>query len=173
MLRANLVLSLRRNLEQFAHLADGTKKRLKGALIWGCPVNAEGMRLKDGERLIVISDMPFGIIRSYKARRRIETMFGCQKSRGFRHEDTDPKRLVPSLRGNAKLLALSAPAFCYALQIGAWRTAQGDGIPFKKTLNRPLKSAFRHGLDYLRELPLNPAEKLQEFMQLPKFLSCT
>ena len=96
-------------------------------------------------------------------------MFGCLKSRGFRFEDThlsDPERI-------SRLLALLALAFLWAVQTGAWLTAQGKPIPYKKTLNRQLKSIFRHGLDHLRELLLNPMEKLQEFMRLPEFLSCT
>ena len=96
-------------------------------------------------------------------------MSGCLKIRGFRFEDAhlkDPER-IPILSG------LSAPAFCYALQTGAWLITQGAAAAFKETLRRPLKSIFRHGLDYLRELLLNPADKLQEFMRLPEFLSCT
>ena len=154
---------------EFARVPAGTKKRMQNVTIWGCLVNAEGMRLKNGEYLIVISDKTSGIINSYKARWNIETMFGCLKSRGFRFEDThlsDPERI-------SRLLALLALAFLWAVQTGAWLIIRGKTAPFKKTLNRPLKSIFRHGLDRLRELLLNPIEKLQEFMQLPEFLSCT
>jgi len=70
-------------------------------------------------------------------------------------------------------LALLALAFCYALQIGVFRITQGQHITFKQSLNRPLKTIFRHGFDYLRELLLNMTENVQEFLQLPKFLSCT
>jgi len=154
---------------EFARIPGGAKKRIQNVTIWGCLVNAEGMRLKDGEYLIVISDKTSGIINSYKARWNIETMFGCLKSRGFRFEDTrltDPERI-------SRLLALLALAFLWAVQTGAWLIKRGKAIPFKKTLNRPLKSIFRHGLDHLRELLLNPIERLQQFMQLPEFLSCT
>jgi hypothetical protein len=40
-------------------------------------------------------------------------------------------------------------------------------------LNRPLKSLFRHGLDFLRNIALNLAEKLQEFAWALRILSCT
>ena len=163
-------------------------------------MNAGGMRLKDGECLIVISDKSSGIIKACKARWNIETMSGNLKSRGTGFEDTrlkDPERI-------SKLLSLLTLTFCYSsftfgsvfnspnnqkdiaqfyevpigkllytLQTGVWRITQGKTIAFKKTLNRPLKSIFRHGLDYLRELLFDPIGKLQEFMRLPEFLSCT
>lgn len=154
---------------KFAKLPVGTKRRMRNVRVWGCTVNLEGMRLKDGDYLIVLSTQAAGIIKAYRQRWNIETMFGNLKSRGFRFEDT---RLRDTSR-ISRLLALLALAFCYALQIGAWRINSGDSVIFKKTLNRPLKSIFRHGLDYLRELLLNPVEKLQDFMRLPKFLSCT
>jgi hypothetical protein len=40
-------------------------------------------------------------------------------------------------------------------------------------LNRPLKTLFRHGLDFLRNVALNLAEKLQEFAWALWVLSCT
>ena len=156
-------------IRQFVRLPAGTKRLLKNIEIWGCTVNAEGMRLKEGGYLIVISDKTSGIINSYKARWNIETMFGCLKSRGFRFEDThlkDPERI-------SKLLALLALAFLWAVQAGAWLITRGKAVPFKKTLRRPLKSIFRHGLDYLREMLFNPIDNLQELMRLLEFLSCT
>lgn len=154
---------------KFAHLPTGTKRCLRNVQVWGCTVHIEGMRLKSGEYLIVLSDKPVGIIKAYKQRWNIETMFGNLKSRGFRFEQThlkDPTRI-------SKLLALLALAFCYALQVGVWRITQGMDIVFKKTLNRPLKTVFRHGLDYLRTLLLNSMENLLELVPLPRFLSCT
>ena len=154
---------------KFAHLPIGTKRCLRNVQIWGCTVNVEGMRLQGGEYLIVLSNQPVGIIKAYRQRWNIETLFGNLKSRGFRFEQThlqDPIRI-------SRLLALLALAFCYALQIGLWRITQGKNIVFKQTLNRPLKTIFRHGLDYLRMLLLNSVELLQELLYLPKFLSCT
>ena len=96
-------------------------------------------------------------------------MFGNLKSRGFRFEQIhlqNPDRI-------SKLLALLALAFCYALQVGVWRISQGQNIFFKRTLKRPLKTVFRHGLDYLRVLLLNSMGNLIELLPLPRFLSCT
>ena len=36
-----------------------------------------------------------------------------------------------------------------------------------------LKSLFRHGLDFLRNIALNLAEKFQDFLWALKILSCT
>ena len=97
------------------------------------------------------------------------TLFGNLKSRGFRFEQThlqNPDRI-------SKLLALLALAFCYALQVGVWRISQGQNIFFKRTLKRPLKTVFRHGLDCLRTLLLNSMENLMALVRLPSFLSCT
>ena len=153
----------------FVKITSRTKKCLKNVEIWGSRVNIEGMRLKKGEYLIVLSNDTKDIIKTYKKRWNIETMFGNLKRRGFRLEDThlkDPTRI-------SKLVALLALAYCYVLEIGAWRIEQGQTIRFKKTLKCPLKSIFHHGLEYLRHLILNLKEKLQEFMSLPHFLSCS
>ncbi len=155
--------------KKFNAIPVGTKRCLIDVRIWGCTVNIEGMRLKDGQYLIVLSTAKFGIINSYKKRWNIETMFGNLKSRGFRFEDTHLK----DVERISKLLALLALIFCYILQIGAWQIAQGNTIVFKKTLQRPLKSIFRHGLDYLRTLYLNAQEKMQLIELIPEFLSCT
>ena len=98
----------------------------------------------------------------------METLFGCRKRRGFNFEDThltDPQRLSnswayspwpspgPTAPANASMTALAPSA--------------------KKTLGRPLKSLFRHGLDFLRRIALNLTEKFQEFLWALEVLSCT
>jgi len=45
--------------------------------------------------------------------------------------------------------------------------------PFQKTLQRPLKSLFRHGLDFPRNVALNLTEKFQQFLWALEVLSCT
>ena len=45
--------------------------------------------------------------------------------------------------------------------------------PFKKTLQRPFKSLFRHGLDFRRHIALNLTEQFQQFLWALKILSCT
>ena len=173
-IKKNTLITISNNKPQsiwklFVTVTSKTKKCFKNVEIWGSRVNIEGMRLKKGEYLIVLSNDTKNIIKTYKKRWNIETMFAKLKSRGFRFEDTHltkPARI-------SKLLALLALAFCYVLQIGAWRIEQGDNILFKKTVQYPLKSIFRHGLEYLVSLILNLKEKLQEFMSLPHFLSCS
>lgn len=102
------------------------------------------------------------------AHRRVETPFGCLKSRGLNFEDThltDTKRL-------AKLMDLLALAFAWTCKTGQLRNEQNP-ILFKKTLRRPLKSLFRHGLDFLRNIALNLNEKSQGFPWALEVLSCT
>jgi hypothetical protein len=45
--------------------------------------------------------------------------------------------------------------------------------PFKKTLQRPLKSLFRHGFDRIRFILLNFVDQINAFFNILKFLSCT
>ena len=72
----------------FTGLPMGTKKRLTDVSIWGCRVNVEGMRLKEGHYVIILATTRRGIIKAYKSRWNIETLFGNLKKRGFRFEDT-------------------------------------------------------------------------------------
>ena len=87
--------------------------------------------MKNNEYLIVLSTTTNGIIKAYKKRWNIETMFGNLKSRGFGFEDTH----LTKLERISKLLAVLALAFCYILQIGVWQIALGHSIKFKKHYN--------------------------------------
>jgi Transposase DDE domain len=125
--------------------------------IWNQCVYLSGLRLTDGELLIIATDQwlidPIG---HYGKRWEIETLFGCLKSRGFNFEDThmvDAERIK-------KLLVLLTVAFCWAHKTGEWRYEQKP-IAVKKH-GRKAQSLFKHGLDYLRDALLNrmsPARK--------------
>jgi len=112
----------------------------------GSAVFIAGLRLPDGNLLILasdkLSDMPF---ENYSHRWQIETLFSCLKTRGFNLENThltDPERMK-------RLLAVLAIAFCWAHKIGEW---QHELKPIKlKKHQRPEKSLFRLGLDWLSE----------------------
>ncbi len=154
----------------FAHLQVGHSQRLKGACrVWGQRVAVEGMRLDDGELLVVIG--PPGdndLIADYALRWSIETLYGIFKTRGFCLESThftDSKRL-------RKLLALLTLALCWALKTGLI-LHQLKPIALKKH-GRRAKSLFRLGFDHLRELVLNPCPRNESpFRQSLNFLSCT
>lgn len=138
--------------------------------IWGLALWVTGMRLASGEYLIVVSPhYAAAAIEAYAQRWEIETLFGCLKSRGFRLEEThviEPERLK-------KLIALLALAFCWAHVIGEWLSRQKALKPKKH--GRLAKSIFRYGLDHLRRILCNLADRFQQiaFRQVTQLLSCT
>ena len=143
----------------------GTKR-----LVLGHKLYVAGTKLSDGDFLIIVSsDSPANILTDYARRWEIETLFGCLKSRGFRFEDThltEPERI-------SKLLSLLAITFVWAYLTGEWLSDNHKTIPFKNTINRPLKSVFRHGFEHLRHIILNLHENFQSFIRAIKLLSCT
>ena len=75
----------------------------------------------------------------------------------------------------AKIRAVLTLAFLWAIKTGQW-FHQLKPIPQKKTLQRPIKSLFRYGLDQLQNVLLNihhGIENLLFFNFTLKFLSCT
>ena len=137
--------------------------------VWGQSVAVEGLRLDDGELLVVIGPASDDdLIADYALRWATETLYGIFKTRGFCLESThftDPKRL-------RKLVALLTLALCWAIKTGLiWH--QIKPIVLKKH-GRRAKSIFRLGFDHLRELVLNPSPRNESyFKQSLNFLSCT
>ncbi len=119
-----------------------TDSRLLGV----CPVYLSGLRLSDGQLLIVAtSSFHQNAIEVYGLRWEIETLFGCLKGRGFNLEET---RVVGYLRIK-KLLVLPVIAFCWSHKVGEWKN--NSVLPIKtKTHQRPAQSIFRYGLDCIR-----------------------
>ncbi len=118
------------------------------------------MRLGNGEYLIIIHSDPntaAAVMGDYAKRWEIETLFKCLKSGGFNFEDTHlvaPERLE-------KLVAFLAIAFSWAYIMGEWcHTQKPIGI---KSHQRPAKSIFRYGLDWLRDILLNIIEKVEAY----------
>ena len=129
-----------------------------------------GMRTEKGEFVLVASnEESWQILTDYAQRWKIETLFGCLKTRGFCLEAThltDKARLE-------KLLALLAIAYCWAFLVGEW-FAKIEPLKIKKH-GRLAKSIFRHGIDYLRRILCNQdcfTERLI-FIKLCQLLSCT
>lgn len=122
-----------------------------GHLLW-----VTGMRLPDGEYVIVVSaSQSDEVMEQYKKRWKIEVLFEALKSRGFNFEDThlkDEKRLNT-------LFAVLAIAFCWAYHVGAWRHTVKP-IRMKKH-QRPAKSIFRYGFDLIRHVLFNPEDKTE------------
>jgi Transposase DDE domain len=126
----------------FRDLKAGEVRVLSGTRrMWGCDLYAAGMKLEDGDFLIVVSsDSPTTILEDYANRWEIETLFGCLKTRGFRFEDT---HLSEGERIN-KLVALLALAFTWAHLTGEW-LAQHQPIRFKKLSSDPSKASSATG----------------------------
>ena len=160
--------------DMFCLLKRGERCLLPGRRpIWGCFVYISALRLEDEEGsflIIASSDAPQAdAIDAYADRWQIETLFGCLKTRGFNFEDThlkDANRL-------SKLMGLIVLAFAWAYRAGEILHDGTSPIRLKKTLQRPLKSIFRHGLDFLRNIVLNLQEKFQDFLYVLTLLYCT
>jgi len=141
-------------------------KRLRRARwVKGVKVYIGGQKLKTGDYLILISNLPLRAAKYYYAQRwEIEVLFGDLKKRGFNFEDThisNPKRIN-------NLTALLALAQVWAILVGQWIKRKGKSIPIKKH-GRKAISLFKMGLDCLRKKILNNSD-LQMLINL---LSCT
>lgn len=138
--------------------------------VLGQAVSLMGLRTAEGEYVIVAaSEASHSILADYALRWKIETLFGCLKTRGFCLEAThltEKERLE-------KLLAVLAIAYCWAFLVGQW-FAHIEPLKIKKH-GRLAKSVFRHGINYLRHILCNQdsPNKNIEFIKLCRFLSCT
>jgi hypothetical protein len=130
-------------------------------LLGTCTVYLSGLRLSDGQLLIVAnaSFNPNAIV-EYGLRWEIETLFGCLKGRGFNLEDT---RVVGYLRMK-KLFVLPVIAFCWSHKVGEWK--DDCVLPIKtKTHQRPAQSIFRYGLDCIRSELFNAFSQSKKLMK--------
>lgn len=153
----------------FYELKPGEQLILKGQrMVWGHLVYLAGLRLADGELLIVAtSDSAESAITTYGLRWEIESLFGCFKGRGFNFEDThitDKERIK-------KLVALLAIAFAWAHRTGEWQSVLKP-IKIKKH-GRPAISLFRYGLDFLCNAIVRLAYKTDRFQQALDILNCS
>ncbi|KAM3112936.1 IS4 family transposase [Phormidesmis sp. 146-33] len=153
----------------FADLQIGQTKVLRHKRrLWGHWLYIAALRLADGSLLVVATQSaPHSAISDYAKRWGIETLFGIFKTRGFCLESThltDSKRL-------SKLLALLSLALCWVILTGEW-LQQLKPLKVKKH-GRRAKSIFRYGLDHLRTIVFNLEQKMNDFLQVLSFLSCT
>ena len=138
--------------------------------VLGADVSLMGLRTPEGEYVIVASSSETqAILSDYRKRWKIETLFGCLKTRGFCLEETH----VTEKQRLEKLLALMTIAFCWAYLAGKW-LARTNPLKIKKH-GRLAKSIFRHGFDYLRRILCNQdcVRKRFDFIRLCHLLSCT
>jgi hypothetical protein len=135
--------------------------------VYGVNVNVAGYRLKNGDFLIIITNLdPEQALQLYKERWRIESLFGVLKSRGFQLELsrlTSPDKL-------ANLVIFLGLAILWALRIGEWVTATH---PTRIMPNGfPILSLFRRGLDALRALFIEFDSRFVSWKLALKVLSC-
>jgi hypothetical protein len=160
----------------FWHRKTGHEHHLGRRAVFGgkYPLSlvVSGMRLPEGEFLIVVSDResPCGnLLTEYAKRWGIETLFGSLKSRGF---DLEATHLQAGER-LSRLLSVLSLAFCWAYLCGAWLFEQK---PWKvKKHGRLPVSLFRRGLDFLQRLvlPICGRRDREQFQNAISFLSCT
>lgn len=133
----------------FYHLKLGQSESLKGKRkLWGEYVYLSGLRLSDGELLVVAASVDWeNAIEIYGKRWEIESLFECLKGRGFQFEQT---RLTDQEKVS-RMVAVLALAYCWSHKTGEWQSEQGKGLKVKKH-GRLEKSYFRHGLDLLQRL---------------------
>jgi hypothetical protein len=140
--------------------------RVNGEL---CYLSASKVKNKQGlpELQIIISyNKPDNAIDIYKERWQIETAFRALKSSGFNIEDTH----LTDIDRIKKLFSLVMIAFAWCYVVGIFLHENGYPIRLKND-GKMTKSFFRHGLDFIAKLLLNP--NFQPNMNIFNFLSCT
>ncbi len=161
---------------RWRNLPERVKLRGKEkVVVFGLEVYVSCVKLKkagQAEYLIVASGAKSkDATAEYKARRAIETMFGCLKSRGFEMEETH----LTDTGKISKLLMLLALALCLAILTGEIKTEITGAVLMKlKNNGRYAKSLFRIGLDALQNILFNIKlpDKLKTFNNLIDLLSC-
>lgn len=114
---------------------------------------------KSKEALILVSDhkMDASTISIYKKRWEIETMFGALKSKGFNFEES---KLSHGYKVE-KLMAFLSIAFVWSVLASDYKELDKP-IVLKKEPYR-IKSIFKYGLEWLKNVLLNVSLKKQEF----------
>lgn len=169
-IRANAIVTQGGKKQRVSTLFDTTTWRLlrQPRQLYKSRLYLSGMRLSDGDYLIVYSDRYLSRSQAIYARRwQIETLFGAFKSRGFALEGcglTNHHRI-------RRLLFILSMSLIWALETGAWLVKAGYRLPTRQLRDRcqTLLSLFRHGLDELRDRVL----KGQPIGHLLPLLSCT
>ncbi|MEO0900339.1 MAG: IS4 family transposase [Bacteroidota bacterium] len=137
----------------------------KARFVKGAKVYLGGQKLKTGDFLILISNLPLKSARYYYAKRwAIEVLFGNLKKRGFNFEDT---HITHPHRIN-NLIAVLALAQVWAILVGQWIAQKVENIPIKKH-GRKAMSIFKIGLDCLA----NKIFRNNDLQMQINLLSCT
>lgn len=168
-IRANALVSHQGKQQRVATLFDSPVWRVlrRPRQLYKSQLYLSGMRLSDGDYLIVYSDRYVVHSQCLYARRwQIETLFGAFKSRGF---DLENCRVTQHHRIRRLLFILSM-TLIWAIETGEWLLSKGQKRATRKVADKlqNLYSLFRWGLDELRTRVLNN----QSVQQLIPVLSC-
>jgi hypothetical protein len=162
-LKASWMFSgLKMNEIQFLHKIY----RVNGEL---CYLSASKVKNKQGQpelQIVISYNKPENGIEIYRERWQIETAFRALKTGGFNIEDTH----LTDIKRIEKLFSLVLIAFAWCYVVGIFLNDNGYLIRVKKDGKRT-KSFFRHGLDFIAKLILNPDYKSD--INIFNFLSCT
>jgi Transposase DDE domain len=174
-LRENMLAELAEDDTQhlrcfFAHLKAGQRLTLhRRYLVCGHYLAVTGMRLEDGQFLIIVTNgNPQHSLAYYAQRWQIEMLFAALKTTGF---DLEATHLNQAQRMDT-LLVLLMLALVWAHRIG--EKLHDTITPIKRKKHGHLaQSFFRYGLDFFRSVLLHLPLKWADFLWALKLLSCT
>ena len=128
--------------------------------VWGHDVYLACFRSADDWVIIISDKAPEVALQNYQRRWTIETLFQALKGRGFNLEDTH----LQDLERINKLFAVLTLAFCWCYKVGTWRK---EITPIKiKSHQRPAKSVFRYGIEWIRKLLNNTCDFSRQITKL-------
>lgn len=128
--------------------------------LFGTKLFLAGSRSETGELMIVATNRPDKqAISIYLRRWEIECFFQALKGRGFQFEKTH----ITQLPRIERVIALLAVGFAWSHKVGEWY-AQRKPIPQNKHREsvRPQHSFFRYGLNWMRNILLQPYQPWRE-----------
>lgn len=143
----------------FRDLAISEVRVTENRSVLGQVVNISAERIDtDDYRIIITNNDSMNATQRYLEREQIERMFSCLKTRGFNIEDTH----ITNLDKLERLLGVVTIAFCWAYKFGEHLD---DEKPIKrKNHGRRVRSIFKTGLVYLRNLFVGLADRSYEFI---------
>jgi hypothetical protein len=157
----------------FKGLKVGNHKVLTQAYeIYGVKLKLCALRLDKHDWLILVTNrQPSQALAFYKRRWQIEMLFAALKKTGF---DLESTHLACDFKLD-KLLSLVCLALTWAHAVGEWLHASKLKPLRLKAHDRPQKTFFRHGLDFLRFLLGNPLAPCRHsyLRSCINLLSCT
>jgi hypothetical protein len=134
-----------------------------------CYLSASVIKSKTGQpefQFLISFNDPSKSKDCYKKRWQIETMFKALKTSGFNIEKTH----LQDIERIEKLVSLVFIAFAWCYKVGIYVDLNEQKIKIKKHGFRA-KSLFKHGLDYISNILLNPQN--QSNVDVFNFLSCS